>query len=90
MTAPFFPHRGPYAVQHLFRHHEAAYPVEGRCYTALSRRQLRARAEGKALATPHLEFAYAPKDFRAFRENGESLKLVGEELPGINPIGRRK
>ena len=49
-----------------------------------------ARAAGKALATPHLEFAYAPKDFRAFRENGESLKLVGEELPGINPIGRKK
>ena len=68
------------------RHTPSAHAADhGRC-----RGGLRARAAGKALATPHLEFAYGPKDFRAFRENGESLKLVGEELPGINPIGRKK
>ena len=80
-----------HAVQHLFRHQEAPYPVERTLLTTGAvEAALRARAAGKALATPHLEFAYGPKDFRAFRENGESLKLVGEELPGINPIGRRK
>jgi hypothetical protein len=80
-----------HAVQHMFRTGEPAYPVERTLLTTgATEAGMRAKAAGKPLATPHLEFGYVAKDFRAFRENGESLKVVGEELPGINPIGRKK
>jgi hypothetical protein len=54
---------------------------------------IHSRAEGKALATPQLEFAYKPVDFRALRETGASWKIITEEkpeLPGINPNGGNK
>ena len=47
---------------------------------------------GRPLATPHLEFAYKPQDFRAFRETGELWKWTTPEGPpepaGIAPIFR--
>jgi hypothetical protein len=81
-----------HAVQHFFIHGEAPYPVEralmanGTILAAVDAYHQR----GKPLATPHLEFAYEPRDFRAFRENGATWKkLLPEGTPepkGIAPL----
>ena len=44
-----------------------------------------ARAFGMALATPHLEFGYKPRDFGTMREMGASWKLITEKMP--EPVG---
>jgi len=36
---------------------------------------------GKPVDTPHLEFAYRAKDFRAFRETGESWRVITVDTP---------
>jgi hypothetical protein len=54
---------------------------------------MHSRAEGKGLATPHLEFGCRPVDFRALRETGASWKIITEETPeqpGIKPNGGKK
>jgi hypothetical protein len=54
---------------------------------------MHSRHQGKPLATPHLELAYAPRDFRAFREMGASWKILTEDVPqppGIDPNGTKK
>jgi hypothetical protein len=67
-----------HAIQHHFRHGKAPFLV---LRTLLVRgaleasMRLRAQA-GKTVATPHLEFAYAARDFSAMREMGESWKIV--------------
>jgi hypothetical protein len=46
----------------------------------------------KLHATPHLDIAYQPRDFRALREMRESWKIITEDQPqpsGINPGGPR-
>jgi hypothetical protein len=48
---------------------------------------------GKRIATPHLQFSYAARDFHAFREMGATWKIITEDIPepeGINPDGRTK
>ena len=45
------------------------------------------------MKTPQLEFAYAARDFRAFREMGASWKILDESVPqppGICPNGVKK
>ncbi|MEZ6071739.1 MAG: hypothetical protein R3C10_16100 [Pirellulales bacterium] len=45
---------------------------------------------GKSLDTPHLDVAYAPKDYRAMREMGGSWRIITEDVPepqGIVPGG---
>ena len=37
-------------------------------------------AENKPIVTPGLELSYAAKDFRAFREMGESWKIVTDDI----------
>jgi hypothetical protein len=53
---------------------------------------MRSRAQaGQAVATPHLEFGYAARDFSAMREMGASWKVVTEDTPeprGIDRTGR--
>ena len=36
---------------------------------------------GKPIATPQLEFAYQPQDFRPFRETGESWRIIAPDTP---------
>jgi hypothetical protein len=38
-------------------------------------------AGGKPIDTPHLEFAYSPQDFSAFRESGETWQKITIETP---------
>jgi hypothetical protein len=81
------------AIQHHFRRGKAPYPVERTLLvTGVLDAGMRSRAApGKAVATPHLEFGYAARDFTAMREMGESWKVVTEDTPeprGIDLTGR--
>lgn len=83
------------AIQHHFREGKSPYPLERTLLTTgIVEAAMRSRAQGKAVATPHLEFTYQPVDFKAFRESGESWKtaLTEEtpELKGITPFGGKK
>ncbi|MFP6576391.1 MAG: hypothetical protein VB912_14625, partial [Pirellulaceae bacterium] len=62
---------------------QAPYPVERTLLvTGMLEAAMRAReSKSRTLKTPHLEFGYRPKDFRALREMGESWKLITEETP---------
>jgi hypothetical protein len=80
-----------HAIQHFFRTGEPPYPVErtllvsGVLDTAMDSRQ----GEGRAIETPQLQFAYTPRDFRAFRETGATWKIITDatpEPPGIDRI----
>lgn len=83
-----------HAIQHMIHTGKAPYPVERTLLVSgILDAAMHSRAEGKALATPQLEFGYQPVDFRAMRETGASWKIVTEEtpeLPGINPNGGKK
>jgi hypothetical protein len=81
-----------HAIQDFFVRRRAPYPVERTLLTTgileaamLSRRDRRRRE------TPHLDVAYQPRDFRAFRETGASWKIMEgiPETTGIDPIGRK-
>ena len=73
-----------HAIQHHFIHGEAPYPVErtllvsGVMDAAMHARQ---KQQEKALDTPQLEFTYAPKDFRAMREMGDTWKILTPQTP---------
>ncbi len=89
-VAKFFP--GPWgnrnlfmglshAIQSFFRTGEEPYPVERTLFASgVCDALMQARAEGKVKNTPHLEMRYAAKDFRAFRENGASWKIVEKRV----------
>ena len=81
-----------HAIQHHFRTGKAPYPVERTLLAGgVLGAAMHARAEGKAVKTPHLEFAYTVRDFTAMRETGASWKVVTEATPqpaGIDPTGR--
>jgi len=81
-----------HAIQTHFRERQSPYPVERTLLTtgALAAAMQSRHAGGEAVKTPHLEFAYQPRDFRAMREMGATWKIITEqtrELPGINPNG---
>jgi len=82
-----------HAIQHHFTHGAAPYPVERTLLsTGVLEAAMRSRQEGKPLTTPHLEFAYAPRDYRAMREMGATWEIINEdtiELEGIHPNGRQ-
>lgn len=70
-----------HAIQHCFIHRDVPYPVE-RCLLANGAILAAVDAyfqRGKPLATPHLEFGYAARDFTAFREMGETWRTVIRE-----------
>jgi hypothetical protein len=71
------------AIAEFFKTGVAPYPVERTLLvTGALDAAMHSRADGgKPVATPHLEFAYQPKDFRAFRETGESWKVITSEMP---------
>ena len=72
-----------HAIQVHFRTGQAPYPAERTLLvTGMLEAAMRAReSKLRILKTPHLEFGYQPKDFRALREMGESWKLITEETP---------
>jgi hypothetical protein len=81
-----------HAIQTHIREKKAPYPVERtHLVTGMLAAAMDSRfGDHQPLATPHLEIAYAPRDYRAMREMGESWKIITEaipEPPGIDPIG---
>ncbi|MGH7127168.1 MAG: hypothetical protein ACREIV_01275, partial [Planctomycetaceae bacterium] len=81
-----------HAIQTHFRRGEAPYPPERTLLTTgVLEAAMRARqTPDGSLATPHLEFAYVPRDFRSMREMGATWKIItGQtpEPPGIEPVG---
>lgn len=70
-----------HAIQSFFRTGEAPYPVERTLFASgVVDAAMHSAADGKLVATPHLEMRYAAKDFRAFREMGESWKIVEKRV----------
>ena len=52
--------------------------------------QLELNLDGKVVKTPHLQWAYAPRDFNAYREMGATWKIITDDVPqpkGIEPVG---
>lgn len=83
-----------HAIQTHIREKQAPYPVERtHLVTGMLAAAMDSRFEQhKRLATPHLELAYQPRDFRALREMGATWKIITEDQPqptGINPGGPR-
>jgi hypothetical protein len=72
-----------HAIAHFFRTGQAPYPVERTLLVsgALDAAMRSHHEGGKPIDTPHLEFAYAPRDFRALRETGESWRVVTVDTP---------
>lgn len=68
------------AIQQFFVRREAPCPIERTLLTTGAlEAAVRSRAAGYALETPHLEIAYQPRDFRAYREMGESWRVLTED-----------
>lgn len=78
------------AIQSFFRNRMAPYPVErtllttGMLAAAVDSRE----AKGKPIDTPHLDIAYEPRDFSAFREKGASWQVLTKDTP--QPMGIRE
>jgi hypothetical protein len=71
-----------HAIQQHFIQGVAPYPVERTLLTTgILDAAMRSRRQGIPLATPELEFAYQPRDFRKFREMGETWRVVPADLP---------
>lgn len=81
-----------HAIQHFFRTGQSPYPVERTLLASgLAEAAMRSAAAGKAVATPHLEFGYDARDCKAFRETGESWKVVGKRVEdkGLQTLGQK-
>ncbi|MDZ4687655.1 MAG: hypothetical protein SH850_21500 [Planctomycetaceae bacterium] len=83
-----------HAIQTHIREQQVPYPIERtHLVTGMLAAAMDSRFEQhKRLATPHLDVAYQPRDFRALREMGDSWKIITEDQPqpaGINPGGPR-
>ena len=71
-----------HAIQRLIRTGKPPYPEERTLLASgVLDAAMHSRAEGKGLATSHLEFGYRPVDYRALRETGASWKVVTEGTP---------
>jgi hypothetical protein len=81
-----------YAIQDHFVQRRAPYPVERTLLTTgLTDALMRSRAAGGRLETPHLNIAYAARDFRAMREMGESWRILAgkPERREVGMIGEK-
>lgn len=67
------------AVQQFVVRRESPYPVERTLLTTGAlEAAVRSKAQnGRAVATPHLQIGYQPRDFRAYREMGASWTMLG-------------
>jgi hypothetical protein len=71
-----------HAIQHHFRTARAPSPVERTLLTTgLTDAFMRARKISGPLLTPHLEFSYKPRNFKAMREMGATWKILTEDIP---------
>jgi hypothetical protein len=71
-----------HAIQHHFRTARAPYPVERTLLTTgLTEAFMRAQKISGPLLTPHLEFSYKPRNFKAMREMGATWKILTEDIP---------
>jgi len=71
-----------HAIAHFFRSGQAPYPVERTLLVSgVLDAAMHSHHAGRPIDTPHLEFGYKPQDFRAFRETGESWKVVTVDTP---------
>lgn len=82
-----------HAIQDHFRNGRPPYPIERTLLTTgiLDAAMDSRVAGGKLVATPHLEFAYTPTDFRAMREMGATWKIMTPDTPqprGIDTFGK--
>jgi hypothetical protein len=83
-----------HAIQDFIRTGKSPYPVERTLLTTgVLAAAVDSKAEGgKTLDTPHLRLAYQPRDYKAYREMGESWKIITEDIPeprGITRGGHR-
>lgn len=71
------------AICHFFQTGKSPYPVERTLLVSgvLDAAMHSHYGDGKAIDTPHLEFGYQAQDFRAFRETGESWKIITADTP---------
>ena len=68
-----------HAIQHFFVTRVAPYPIERTLLTTGAlEAAIRSHAENRRLETPNLHIAYAPRDYRAMREMGESWQVLTE------------
>ncbi|HVC92573.1 MAG TPA: hypothetical protein VND64_02735 [Pirellulales bacterium] len=79
-----------HAIQTHFRQRRAPYPVERTLLVtgALDALMDSRQQGGMPIATPHLEFGYAARDFTALRETGASWKIITEATPEPSGIGQ--
>jgi hypothetical protein len=83
-----------HAIQTMIREKRAPYPIERtHLVTGMLDAAMDSRFQShQELATPQLNIAYEPRDFRAMREMGDSWRIITEDQPqppGINPGGPR-
>jgi hypothetical protein len=71
------------AIVHFFKTRKSPYPVERTLLVSgiLDAAMHSHAAGGKPIETPHLEFAYSPQDFAAFRETGETWRKITIDTP---------
>jgi hypothetical protein len=82
-----------HAIQEFFRDRRAPLPIERTLLTtSVLDAAMESRFRGqKPVATPYLNVAYHPADFRAMREMGETWKILtpgAPEPPGIDTTAR--
>jgi len=79
-----------HAIQQHVVHRKSPYPVERTLLTtgALDAAMHSRAANGEPHATPQLEFAYAPVDFRAVREMGRTWETITPDTP--EPSGMKR
>jgi hypothetical protein len=72
-----------HSILHFFKTGKSPYPVERTLLTggAIDAAMHSHHASWKAIDTPQLEFAYQPRDFAAFRETGDSWKVITPDVP---------
>jgi hypothetical protein len=71
------------AIAQFFRTGKSPYPVERTLLVSgvLDAAMHSNKDGGKPVATPELEFSYAPQDFRDVRETGESWRVITADMP---------
>lgn len=72
-----------HAIAHFFKTGKPPYPVERTLLVSgiLDAAMHSHRDGGRAVETPELAFAYQPQDFSAFRETGETWRMITKETP---------
>ena len=70
-----------HAIQHHFREGVSPYPLERTLLTTgILDAALTSRFDqGRVIQTPHLDIRYEPVNFNAFREMGDSWRMITHE-----------